>query len=243
MTNRKTGLLAGVIACIALPAQASTLTAITAISANGYGQNTSVNTVEGFRFRPNEDLFVHELGFFDSFSNGLIRAYTVGIVLPDNTIVASVSVPAGTAGRLDGPVNSNAGGLLGGSAFRYAALPQPVQLTAGTTYALVALVTRTTTDELPFPDSVTYSDRITVAGAGLGGFFDCRLAAVGTGCPTNATQITQLRWPTQYASGSRYVNFTFSVVPLPAALPLLGTAVGLLAPVALRRRRRMAASA
>jgi hypothetical protein len=241
MKNRITGLLAGVIACIALPAEAATLTAITAISANGYGQNLGVSTVEGFRFRPNEDLFVNELGFFDSFSDGFIRTYQVGIVLPDNTIVASVTIPSGTTGRLDGPVNSNTGGLLGGSAFRYVALPAPVQLTAGTTYALVALITKGSTDPLPFPDSVTYSDRITVAGAGLGGFFDCRLAATGTGCPTNATQITQLRWPTQYASSSRYVNFTFSVVPLPAALPLLGTAIGLLAPVALRRRRRVMA--
>lgn len=241
MKNRKSIVLAGLLACMVLPAHSATLSAITAISANGFGKDTNVNSVTGFRFRPNEDLFVHEVGFFDSFSDGLIKAYTVGIVLPDNTIVASVSVPAGTAGRLDGPVNSNTTGLLAGSAFRYAALPEPVRLTAGNTYALVALVTRFTTDELPVPDSVTYSDRITVAGAGLGGFLDCRLAATGTGCPSNATQITQLRWPTQFPSSSRYVNFTFSVVPVPAALPLLGTALGVLAPLALRRRRRAAA--
>lgn len=97
--------------------EAASLPAITAMDANGYGSNFSVNVVEGWRFRPDEDIFVLEAGFQARYANGLIRTYKVGIVAPDNTVLGSAIIPSGTAGRLDGPFDP--GRLdLAGSGFR-----------------------------------------------------------------------------------------------------------------------------
>ncbi len=234
MKSLCTAVLLGGLAAFASTSDAALSTALTSYDAGGYGQNTSVNFVEGFRFRPNQDIYVQELGFFDRDSNGLLRSYKVGIVDPASNILGSVVVPSGTAARLDGPFDP--GGLtISNGGFRYMALPEQLHLTAGSTYALVALITRTTTDELPAA-VVTFNPLITFSGAGLGAFFDCRLAATGTGCSTTAPQITDLRYPTQYSSGSRYLNFTFTTtpVPLPAAAWLMIPAVGALG--AMRRR-------
>lgn len=223
--------IAALVAGLALatsPACAALSTAVTAIDANGYGQNTNVNYVDGFRFRPNEDLYVQELGFFDANGNGLLRSYKVGIVAPDSTILGSVIVPAGTTARLDGPFDPTAPLL--NSGFRYEPLAEQLHLVAGNTYALVALITRTTTDEIVYSPAISYNPAITVSGTGLGGFMDCRLAATGTGCSTTAPQISDLRYPTQYASGARFLNFTFTTtpVPLPAAAWLMLPAVAAL---------------
>ena len=65
---------------------------------------------------------------------------------------------------------------------------------------------------------------------------DCRLAPTGTGCSTTAPQITDLRYPTQYSSGARFLNFTFTTtpVPVPAAAWLMAPALAALG----RARRR-----
>lgn len=234
MKSLRTAALVAGLAAFAPTSHAAFSSAITSYDAGGYGQNTSVNYVDGIRFRPNQDIYVQELGFFDRDSNGLLRSYKVGIVDPASNILGSVMVPSDTAGRLDGPFDP--GGLtISNGGFRYVALPEQLHLTAGNTYALVALVTRTATDELPSA-VVTFNPLLTFSGTGLGGFFDCRLAASGTGCPTTATQISELRYPTQYSSSSRYLNFTFTItpVPLPAAAWLMVPAV---AALGMTRRR------
>jgi hypothetical protein len=235
MKNKLVGLAVGALLFVALPASASMSFAVTAFNANGFGQNTSVNFVEGFRFRPNQDIFVQEVGFYDSFSNGLIKSYKVGIVAPDNTILGSAIVPAGTGGRLDGPVDPG-GDLLSG-AFRYAALESPLHLISGNTYALVALITRTTTDQLPGTPIITYNNLLTVSGADLGGFFDC--SVTNGPCSDKITQISDIRYPTKFSSGSRYLNFTFTPVPLPAAFPLFAMGLGVMGSLISRGKRRL----
>lgn len=217
-------LFLGALLTVALPTQAAMSFAVTAFNANGFGKNASVNFVEGFRFRPNQDIFVQEVGFYDSFSDGLIKSYKVGIVAPDNTILGSAMVPSGTGGRLDGPLDPG-GDLLSG-AFRYATLGSPLHLISGNTYALVALITRTTTDEMPGSPVIAYNNLLTVSGPGLGGFFDC--SVTNGPCFTNIAQISDLRYPTKFASSSRYLNFTFttSPIPLPASIFLFGSALG-----------------
>lgn len=225
MNCRLAALTAISLAFASVPAEAASLLAITAMDATGYGANLSVNVVEGWRFRPNEDVLVQEVGFYDSYADGLIRTYKVGIVAPDNSVLGSAIIPSGTAGRLDGPYDPG-GPALGGSGFRYTALAAPVRLTAGNTYAVVAFITRGNTDPMPSPNTITYNTPyLTVSGTGLGGFFDC---SVSNGpCYTTIPQIPDLRYPTKYSSSSRYVNFTFtSAVPLPAALPLFAAGLG-----------------
>ncbi len=223
------------LALLAPASHAATAFAITAFNANGFGKNLTVNVVEGFRFRPNQDIYVQEVGFYDSFSNGLIRSYKVGIVAPDNTILGSAIIPAGTAGRLDGP-NDPGGDLLSG-AFRYTALDTPLHLVSGGTYALAAFIPLGPTDEFPGSPVVSYNNLLTVSGPGLGAFFDCRLASSG-GCRTPPTpQIPDLRYPSQFSSGARYLNFTFMTAPVP--LPASGTLMaGALAIIAMARARR-----
>ncbi len=138
--------------------EAASLLAITAMDANGYGSNLSVKAVEGWRFRPNEDIFVHEAGFQARYANGLIRAYKVGIVAPNNTVLGSAIVPSGTAGRLDGPFDPGRPDLAG-SGFRYVALEAPLRLTAGHTYAVVGFISKGNTDPMPSPDSITCNAR------------------------------------------------------------------------------------
>lgn len=203
---------------VAAPSWAAMQMAISSMDATGYGQNLTSNLVEGWRFSPKEDIVVHELGFFDADANGLARSYKLGIVKPDHTILGSVIVPTGTGGRLDAPFDP--AGMLSGSGFRYVALAAPLTLTAGNVYAIAAYITAGTTDPMPFSPAITYAtDYLTVSGTGLGGFFDCSLSNVG-GC-SNSPGIPDLRYPTRFASSGRYVNFSFTPVPVPAALPLL----------------------
>jgi len=183
------------------------------------------------RFKPTTDIYVQELGFFDSFSDGLSHPYKVGIVNTAGTILDSVLVPGAGGGRLDGPFDP--GGILGGSGFRYTALSAPLHLVAGTTYAAVALITVGSSDPIPFsfpPPPGTPNPLIGF----LGEFSTCCTSGV-----------TDLRYPTGL-SGGYEVNFIFTTelnpVPLPAALPLFATGLGVMGLLGWRRKRQGAAA-
>ncbi len=219
-------ILTSIILALFTTASHSTTVAINSINAGGSGLSTGSTVIEGFHFRPNQDIFVQELGYFDSFSDGLIRSYSMGIVATDDTILASTIVPAGTAGRLGGPTDP--GGSLAGSRYRFASLDSPLALDAGVTYAVVALFTPGPLDPIPLSPAFTTDGAITF----LGGFF-------------NLSGVTGLGFPDDFPSTALAVNFTFTTelnaVPLPAALPLYGTGLAIMGFIGWRRRQQQVA--
>ena len=118
------------------------------------------NNAFGWRFTPVRDINILELGFFDSSSlpggtsAGLAQAHTVGIFrVSDSNLLASVSVPAGTLGELDGH-------------FRYVPLASSLRLTGGVTYVVVAFVLSASPDQLgaatnwPMAPEIVYANSL-----------------------------------------------------------------------------------
>ena len=154
-----------------------------------------------------------ELGFFDGTSNGvgLIRSYSMGIVAPNGTVLGDTVVPAGTAAALEAPFDP--GGLQAGSGFRYAPLSGgPLGLTAGSTYALAVVMAPGQPDPIPLTPSIAVDPAITY----LGSRADC------CGAENN-----HLLYPDEFTFGDLAVNFKFTttLVPVPAALWLFGSAL------------------
>lgn len=120
-------IVAFLVAFKLMNAQTSLLTPIDTTSLNTW--TTSGNpTVYGERFTVgSSDLYVSRLGVFDSLQNGLETSTEVGIWNSTGSLLGSVSIGSGVSGDLLGN-------------FRYADLSSVVQLTAGSTYRIGALV-------------------------------------------------------------------------------------------------------
>ena len=71
----------------------------------------------------NQSLSLSSLGVYDDFGKGINAAHSVGIWDPVGSLLASVTVPAGTSGTLE-------------ASFRYVSLSSPVTLNANQTYIL-----------------------------------------------------------------------------------------------------------
>ena len=214
----------------ALPQAATSEMAFTTFDSGGFGSNFCCWVVEGFTFTPNVDIFVTEMGMFDGTSNGvgLSRAYTLGIVATDDTVLGQTVVPAGTAAPLEGPFDP--GGLQAGSGFRYAPLVGgPLALSANVTYAAALVSAPGQSDAIPGAPGVTVNSAI----AFLGSAIDC------CGAENNS-----LRFPDEFVSIDLAINFKFTttLVPLPAALPLFGAGLGLMSLFGSWRRRRPVAA-
>lgn len=145
--------------------------------------------------------------------NGLLYAHEVGLWSNTGTLLASATVPAGTAAT---PINE----------YRFVPLTQAVWLYAGQTYRLGALWKSGENGE-PFRDhggsNATFDSHFTVGQ----GFY-------------NASAPTVLAFPASPAGlGSGYIgpNLQFALVPEPSTVVLL-VAGGLIGLVALLRRRR-----
>jgi len=212
-----------VLALYAVAHPVKAATAFSSFDSGGYGSGSGVWVVEGFQFMPNVDIFVTELGFFDGTSNGvgLMRSYSMGIVAPDGTVLGETVVPAGTAAPLEAPFDT--AGLQAGSGFRYAPLDGgPLALTAGSTYALAVVLAPGQPDPIPLSPTIAVDPAITYLGNGA----DC--------C---GSENNHLLYPDEFAFSDLGVNFQFTttLVPVPAALWLFGSA--LLGLVGVKRRK------
>jgi hypothetical protein len=96
----------------------------TVVQGQFVGADPGGSTV-GTEFTVKSSFTVYQLGVFDTGSDGLAQAHPVGIYNTAGVLLATVTVPSGTAASLD-------------SGFRWASLTTPLTLNAGTTYILGA---------------------------------------------------------------------------------------------------------
>ena len=80
---------------------------------------------EGYTFSLTTAMSVSALGFYDTNQDGLVQAHQVGLWNSAGTLLASVTVPSGTAAPLTGTS-------------RYVSLAAPLALAVGTTYTMGA---------------------------------------------------------------------------------------------------------
>jgi hypothetical protein len=98
--------------------------AVTLLDAGSFGTVAGAST-RGWQFQVNAPITVSKLGLWDRNGDGLPSAHAIGIFSSSSTLLATATIPAGTAAPIEGPTLS-AGG------FRYTALASPVALAAGT---------------------------------------------------------------------------------------------------------------
>ena len=222
--------IAGVIILTAVTGHAAILSAV-----NVPDSPASVSTLQfdkdnvfGWRFTPAADISVTALGYFDSTTltggtgTGLLQSHDVGIYSSTGTLLASATVPSGTAGSL---VNH----------FRFVDLTSPVTLGGGQTYMMAAFysgfATLTGSHGLAGTNAFTMSNGISFSNpAGTGAF-------VATGEGGLAKPPTTLVFPT--VADTPLIptfagDFEFSTVPEPGALAIGGIAL----PLLLHRRGR-----
>ena len=94
----------------------------------------------GFEFVANSAMNVTALGLFDDNLNGLAESHQIGLFNSSGTLLASTTIPAGTAAPLT-------------NQFRYVPIPS-VTLAAGATYRIGAVYT-SGADPLIFPGTAT----------------------------------------------------------------------------------------
>lgn len=101
------------------------------------GNGTSIDSTRGYAFDVSASggVFVTGLTVYDQGGNGLAEAHQVGLWNSSGLLLASVTVPAGTAAPLDGS-----------GVFREVTLSLPLFLAAGTNYAVGALFMTGSTD-------------------------------------------------------------------------------------------------
>jgi hypothetical protein len=184
---------------------------VPALSFSGQGSNTaSVDSTRGYAFNVTAvgGVFVTGLSFYDQGGNGLSQSHEVGIWNSSGTLLASSTVPAGTAAPLD----SN--GL-----FREITLALPIFLPAGNSYAVGAFFSGGSADS----QAVNWTSMATAPGIS---YAEVRFV-------NNSSTLT---FPTITSSflGLPGGSFVVSPVPEPGTLSLLG--VGLVAWTVLRRR-------
>lgn len=207
--------LASVTTCLAfvlqlLPAaHAAPIPALGSFDGTGYGQFPGINTVYGFEFRTNRSISVLELGVLDGNSNGLSTAHGTGLYTNVGVQLASVTVPAGGGGRLDGPYDPS--GLLTGSGFRYVALATPYVLQANTNYVVAGYYGVGSADEVTYSPAFTTNPAIT--------FITSRYRYSGS--PSGSGTFSSLVFPsTTSPTRDLMLSFTFEEIPEPSALAI-----------------------
>lgn len=158
------------------------------------GLSNNVASTLGYEFTPSSPLWVYSLGFADlpsadvpSFADGLEQPRFVGLWDSNGLLLASVTVPAGTAAPLM-------------DRFRYQDLPTPITLAAGQTYILGAYFNRQSEDPYILNNGTSFLASLGAGRSALGQTFpdttnDARvfgpnLLANPTGPPSGLYQIT-----------------------------------------------------
>ena len=119
-TSRSVGIALIVVACCSSALAGPLYELDTFGSGVGYPPGITL----GFTFSVNSAITVTDLGIFDWSLDGLLEAHQVGLWNSGGSLLASVTVPSGTAAVLDGD-------------FRYVAISS-LSLTSGETYTLGA---------------------------------------------------------------------------------------------------------
>jgi hypothetical protein len=81
--------------------------------------------IVGTKFTVNQTVTLANLGIFDNGIDGLAASHQVGLFLTDGTLIASVTIQAGTSSLLD-------------NGYRWEAVGAPVTLSAGLDYVVAA---------------------------------------------------------------------------------------------------------
>ena len=162
-------------------------------------------------------LVVSALGVWDADTNGLLIAHPVAIWTTTGTLLASNTVPAGTAGTLVGE-------------YRYADLTSSLVLTAGATYRIGAL---TGTDD--------YHGSVFLPSANAPVFATPNVNFVNRIADLSGVFVFPNSLFLGGASAWDFPNFEYVLIPEPSTMLLLGLGGGLLWQRA-RRAHRLSSS-
>jgi hypothetical protein len=182
------------------------------------GTHYTANFMQGYDFTATTSLSLTALGFWDANSDGLLRAFSVGLWnTATQTLLASASIDNAD------PIS---GGVVSGGAWRYETLGAPVALVSGQTYTLAwqtgpTDLTNVDTLLLDYP-TVAFDPNVAVPNIFR------YLSTAGFAFPPNTFPADD-----QFRA---MVNAQIDAVPEPATLLLLGAGVGTLA--ARRRANR-----
>lgn len=194
--------------------QAMPVPAITVPTTGGGASSTYDGWTLGYRFDALAATNVVSLGIWDYESNGLAEAHAVGLWDSAGSLLASVTVAAGTSDLLDG-------------GYRWVDLPTSVPLHLGQTYTVAAYYDTTNDDlvaDLISVASVAVDSRVHVQGS-------VQLAGGGL---SFATQTAHPFPGSGFSYGGGNVRLN-NAVPEPAGIALV--AVGLLGAAFARKRR------
>lgn len=205
MKRALSALAAGLMAlapCIAA-AQTNALSFTSGTGSFGLTNNQTV----GWQFNVTSGITVNGLSWYDAGGDGLGQSYQVGIWSSDGSLLASTTVPSGSAGTLDG-------------GFRTVTIAD-LFLGAGNGYIVGGLNSAQSSDALLF----NVSGLATVSGIE---FVDATFSDFDLGF-VRPTQFSAA------STGFFGPSFTVATVPEPASAMLLG--IGFVAIVGLKRRR------
>jgi hypothetical protein len=194
---------------VSLAVMSGASAAVTAFSlptpVSTYSNAGNPQYVLGYTFTVgNSPIAVTDLGFFDVGGNGLGGAHPVTIWNSGGTVVGTATVSSGTTSVLEG-------------GYRYTTVPEPITLSANTTYTIGATMYNNTDAS---PSSQSLGSATAAAGITLGAARSHMAGAFPTGDPNGLGHYLT-------------ANFKFDVVPEPGVTLLAGITL-----IPFLRRRR-----